>query len=450
MRPSAFLLAIVFLPICGIAAAKPAASKRKGEVMTQRVLYAPAPVSDAVRAAHPDFLGKTPSGAWFGVESEAALALRREDTTVRLVYPSRAEYEEEMQGLDEAQRAEALALRLKTWASRLQNEALTEIYFGEREYLARLAKASSQSGKSGEYFQQAFKDELSLIDLILNEDRFDTWPVQSQLEAVFEKLNTLNRDIERLQDQFKDNVPPIAPSLAAARKALAVSTEKAMQKYGLHKGVAATGNIFVSFERGFFIVPKSPHLAEELKEENRSVQEWKDGFVTVWEDWNLDVLNQVSKQHSILYLDMEDFNLDFARLTPAQRSRRFSERAGGIGTSEIAIHLANQELGLTLVGSRMGRLTAAKEPPVAAEISKLAEQESENLRETLAARGAWRRPEAGAGASILAAAEQGLAEARFWRDWGTVSHWNSEMQDLEKVLERKGRLVDSLRASGQG
>ena len=144
MRLRLALLALVFLPLGISPQAKPVQAKRKGAAMTQRVLYSPAPVSDAVREAKPGFLGKSAHGAWFSLDDAAALKLRKDDSSVTMLYPDRAEYDRALEGLDETQVQEAIAWRHKVWTPRAAPELMGDLFEKEKTFLARLARFSAQ------------------------------------------------------------------------------------------------------------------------------------------------------------------------------------------------------------------------------------------------------------------------------------------------------------------
>jgi len=421
-----------------------AAGKRKDGAMSQRVLYSPAPVDAAVREARPDFLGKGAAGSWFALDDAGALRLLKQGSAVSMLYPTREEYDLAMAGLSEAQAEEAVAWRIKVWTPRVKDEMMADLFGREQNFLARLARASAKPGAEGDAYKAAYRDDLRLLDHLLYEDRYKGWETRILLQTAFEAINDLNQDAAGLADKTRDQAAFPSAGRRAERLALATEIQKALRKHNPADKSRPSGQVAVAIQRGVYVTPNDPVRVKAIKEGHEPVQVWKDGFVTLWNDWDFASLTGEGKRVEILYLYAPNLLEDFSRLTEAQRALKFArlKEEGGV----VSDHLAYLQLHLALTLMNVGPLLAKAEPGLSDQIARQTAIESEDLRLALAARPAWGAArEAIEPIQLAAEAERGAAEFAFWRDWAAASRWIDQADAVAKVAAEKTASVASLK-----
>lgn len=405
--------------------------------MPQRVLFHPSPTAEWAKSLQVDALGRAPKGAWLAASDADALELLKRDRLTAMLYPSREAYDEAMEALPGPQIAEAVEKRLKTWTSEAESWILPHLFEREKGFLRRLG---------GNPSARAFLEpHLAILDKALIEGRYRNWQVTELLEALFEDLNYLIQDLESLEGRFGGRLPPQPAGLKAARLEAAVGLERALQRHGRKQGVPATGRVHANIKRGALIAPLDKGLVDGLEDAHRPVQAWKDGFVTPWEDWDLENLESRGKRVEILYFSEDGFLGDFLPLTPAQRARRLEKAAGRAATTGPADHLADLQVAFILTAGNAGRRLAGAEAGLAEQVARLRQSEVEALGALLAQTpGAQGR----SGGALAAEAEAGAAEAAFWLSWSAASRWMDIQEDLEKVLLAKRDQASALRKAG--
>jgi hypothetical protein len=258
-------------------------------------------------------------------------------------------------------------------------------------------------------------------------------------------LNEVNRDVEGLRAYVQDTSAFPAPELGSKRQALALETETIMQKYGLNTGAPPTGKVVLSIQRGVHATPNQPMLVKSMKASHEPVQEWQGGFVTVWNEWELERLREPGHKVEILYWRASYLLDDFSRLTAAQRAVKFGRLQKAPKAKALADYLADQHLGLALDLFNLAPLIAKAEPALSKHVAEQAAVEIEALRMALAARPTWGVGESEEAAGLFALAEKGAADFRFWQGWAAVSRWVDEAPDIDKVTDAKVAAVENLK-----
>lgn len=426
------------------------AAKRKGQAMTQRILFHPAPTADLVKNLKVETLGKIPKGTWFAADDATALELVKRDKSTQMLYPSREEYGESMEGLDAAQIAEAVNKRLQIWSAEAPSQVLPHLFEIEKTYLAKLAAGASDSKNDAKGLNGFYRRDLEILNLILIDSRFHYWKPGKLMEAAFEDLNDLNRDLESLEKRYGSMVQTPNADLVKVREALALNLEKGMQKYGLRKGAPASGKVHVNLKRGVYITPMDTMIFKGIEDNHEPVQAWKDGFVTMWEDWDFQSLEARGKKVHVLYLDENEFYGDYLSYTAAQRARQYAKRLKPVSSQSLAEQLANRQLSLVLAEFLIGPALEKTDPALASEIESHSKLETEALRSGLAIAAASdtaSTPSLPKGFSFQESGEKGFSEISFWLSWAQANQWADVLPELEKIHIAKRKFVDDLKAA---
>jgi hypothetical protein len=266
------------------------------------------------------------------------------------------------------------------------------------------------------------------------------------MEAAFDELNELNRDVESLSARFGAVFPAPEPGLLDAREALAGSLKRAMQGRGLRRGASPSGKVHADLKRGVYATPLDPLRVEGIREGHEPVQEWRNGYVTLWPDWDLGTLERGGGKAGILYLDEAEFYRDHLLLTAPQKAVAWSRRLKPVGAADLAAHLAERQLAVILIEMRAAPGLESADPVLAAEMKAHMKAETEALRVGLALAEPSLKPAKG---GLLEAGERGLAEMSFWLSWAAAAHWHDIQDDLEAAIGEKRAFLAAMR-SAQG
>jgi hypothetical protein len=255
-------------------------------------------------------------------------------------------------------------------------------------------------------------------------------------------LEGLNEETELLRTMFPGRLPAPDSTLASARDRLALELRraKALQSPGGPKPVPR--GLPQGRRRGWHVTPYDSALAHPPRgEESRPALRWKDGVVTVWEDWLVPGLEKRGFKASPLYLDEASLRRDFILFDPIQlpeRFRRQREAMAGIGPVE---RIASLQLELLLDGGGAVRDLAATHGKLAGYLREHFQAEEESLRSLLAAHPVWveGKSRAGTGDSVRELRRQ-AGELEFALAWARVSGWTGAVA-LERALEGKRRMT---------
>lgn len=411
----------------------------------QRILIHPAPDAGWAKGLAVDVLGRSPAGTWVAAGDADALELLKRDRATLPLFPTREEYDGAMVGLDPSQAAEAVDKRLKVWSAGASSHMLPHLLAGEKRYLAALARESlDAAAPDGGGTRRFYLRQFGILDRLLIAERFRNWEPARLLETAFEELNELNRDVESLSARFGAEFPAPAPDLTAAREALADALKQAMQRHGLRQGAPPSGKVHANLKRGVYVTPLDPLRVEGIREGHEPVQEWRDGYVTLWPDWDLGTLERGGGKAAILYLDEALFYRDHLLLTGAQKAVAWGRRLKPVAMPDLAAHLAERQMALILTGMRAAPGLEAVEPQIAEEMKGHMKAETEALRGGLALAAPALDPPGG---DLVAAGERGLAEMSFWLSWAAAAHWTDIQDDLDAALEEKRAFLAALRSA---
>jgi hypothetical protein len=412
--------------------------------MHRRILFHPAPDADWAKGLKPDVLGRSPAGTWLAVSDADALELLRRDRATLPLFATRQEFDEAMEGLDPAQAAEAVDKRLKVWSAGAASHVLPHLLAEEKRFLAALAKDSLEAPSSRGGARQFYLRQFGILDRLLIADRFRNWEPARLMETAFDELNELNRDVESLSARYGGLLPAPEPGLAEIRESLADALKQAMQRQGLRKGASPSGKVHANLKRGVYATPLDPVRVEGIREGHEPVQEWRNGYVTLWPDWDLGTLERGGGKADILYLDEAEFYRDHLLLTASQKAVAWGRRLKPVGSADLAAHLAERQLAVILIEMRAAPGFEAAEPVLAGEMRNHMKAETEALREGLAlAAPSLKLPKGG----LLETGERGVAEMSFWLSWAGASRWHDIQDDLEAAIGEKRAFLAALRAA---
>lgn len=408
--------------------------KGKGHPMTQRILFHPAPTADWVKGLKVETLGKIPRGIWLAADDATALELLKRDKSTLMLYPARAELNEAMEGLTEAETAEAVTLRLALVEANPQNESMVNFFTRARTTLAGMAAVSNMPGSAGSEMRSAYNRQLELLRILRGGDDKGGFGAVSLLEGAFAKLNLLNWEVEALHGHVGDALPPAEPDLDKSRLDLALQLELGSKKHGAHPGYVPKGRVDERLERGIHATPFDERLVRGIREGGEPVQEWKDGFVCIWSERQFGQLPIKEKKKAILYYDARTCQSDFMTLTKSQLLIRFSRRAKLSRAEDARAYLAQLKLEAVLELRNKEAGAARFEKPIAESMSRHAGKEAESLRQMLAGAPIWRQKQASGTDEIKAEMASALSEVEFWNAWATRSQWFRTLPMLEDIL----------------
>jgi hypothetical protein len=424
-------------------------SKRKGQAMTQRILYHKAPTAEFVKNLKVDILGQLPQGAWMATDDATALELLKRDKSTAMVYPSREKYDQAMEGLTPDQMAKAMALRLELWTARAKDEVLPYLYEVEVAYLTKLAVASADPKFNSKNLTKDLIDfynlEFEILDLTLFESRYKQWTPAALIEATFESLNPLNQDLESLTKRFGAATPVTKTEVLASRQKLALTLDSGLHKYGLKQGANPTGKVHASLLRGVYLTPFDAMRFQGIKESHEPIQEWSKGFVTAWEDWDLKSLESKGGKAQILYLNGSELLRGFMSLTAPQLENRFSKRLKPTSTADLAQYLASRQIVLALIEGRVGPALEKSDLAISQEIIAHLKLEKEELRSNLILANTLKVHPSSNGPTLLDQGEADFSEISFWVNWSQANHWDIALAELEKIQPAKRKFLDQLK-----
>lgn len=408
--------------------------KGKGNPMTQRILFHGAPTADWVKGLKVETLGKIPKGTWLAADDATSLELLKRDKSTLMLYPARAELNEAMEGLTEAETAEAVTLRLALVEANPQNESMPE--FGARMLatLAGMATVSNEPGSAGTDMRSEFDRQLELIRILRGGDDNGGFGAVSVFEGAFARLNLLNWEVEALRRHVGEALPPVEPELEKSRLDLALQLELGSKKHGAHRDYIPTGRVNERLERGIHATPFDERLVRGIREGHEHVQEWKDGFVCLWSEHQFDQFPMKEKKKGILYFDAQACQGDFMTLTKSQLKIRFSKRAKLSRPDDAREYLARLKLDVVLDLRVKAKGAARFEKPIAEAMSRHAGKEAESLRLLLAGNPVWRKKPVSGREEIKAEAASTLAEVEFWNAWAARNHWSLIQPMLENII----------------
>ena len=408
--------------------------KGKGRPMTQRILFHPAPTSEWVKGLKVETLGRIPRGAWLSVDDATALELLKRDKSTLMLYPTREEYQEAMEGLSEAETAEAVGLHHSIIAADPKSYSMP--YFSERglSILSAIASGSNEPGTAGTDSRSAFNRQLNLLRVIGGGDDDGGFGAISLFSSVFDPINELNWEVESLHKHVGDALPPVEPDLEKSRRELALQLQLGEKKQGVKYDHEPDGRVFVRLERGIYATPIDAMLVRGIRDGHEPVLEWKDGFVCAWSEFQFDEYPMKSKKKQILYFNANYFRTDHMSLTKSQLRVRFSKRGKLPLEDDAREHLANLKLGVVLNLGKKSKAAVKFDAPLADRMSRHAEMEAESLRKLLAAYPIWRKKKAYVPEEIRSESTAAIIEVEFWNAWAARNQWYLIQPQVEKVL----------------
>lgn len=417
-------------------------AKRKGPSMTERILFQSTPSSDWISGLKVEVLGKSPKGTWLAADDATALELLKRDKTTLALYPTRAVYIEAMEGLKEAEVTEAIHLRLALVEGNPESNSVPDFYFSEREGLEAIAAAADASGK-GAALDAAFAAQLDAIRSINGPDAYRGQDKISLLEGIFEDLNKLNWEEEALRRHPNVGLPPLEPALEKSRKELALEIQRAERQVGVKYDHEPEGRVLNRLERGIFAKPLDEKLVKGIADGHEPVHKWKDGFVAIWGEYQLQQVPMADKEKTFLYFDAEECTGEFMSLTKAQLTQAFNRKSKQTKASDAAAYLSR--LRLTLVLELLGRQEPVGKfnPALQVKFGTQAKREIAALQSFLASQHPWRKPSKPA-VALRAELQAPLKEIDYWRAWTAAKFWAHEQESLDRLSAAKGKVISLL------
>lgn len=429
------------------AAAPPSARPADSESST-RIAFASNPPAPSVPGLRT--LGRLDAGAWFSADTAALLALWKRDTAVWILFHDEAEYRDRMQGLASARRAEKVREALESARDNGDLRLLEHCARRERTVLAAIASESGRDApgdvaSAWKAIYHAQIQGMSALEPAVPEGR----QARDLLTRLHEMLEGLNEEAEVLGRLFPGRLPALDPSLAANRDSLALELKREKARLPPGGPEPAPRGPPQGRRRGWHVTPYDSALAHPPPgEDRRPALRWKDGVVTVWEDWLIPGLEKRGFKSKPLYLDEASLRRDLILFDPAQlpeRFRRQQEAMGGIAPIE---RLAFLQLELVLDGSAAARDLAASHGKLAGLVRAHLREEGEALRSLLARHPVWRADGKGGRAEEpVRQLERQARELEFALAWARLSGWTDAVAVLEEAL--KGRRGMILRARGR-
>lgn len=411
---------------------KPA--KRKGPPMKQRILFHPAPTVEWLKGLQVETLGKIPKGTWLAADDAVALELLKRDKSTLMIYPTREDYQEMMEGLSEAEIAEVMSRKHAVVSS--DPKAFTLPAFSERSMhlLSASASGSNEPGAFGQAMRTLFEREIQFLRVLMGGDDNGGIGAVSLFSNAFEPLNELNWEEEVLRKHVGAGLPPLDPSLEKSRSDLALHLQRGERKHGAKYDHEPTGRVWARLERGVYAVPLDTLLVEGIRSSHEPVVEWKDGFVCLWQESAFDQYPMKEKKKQILYFNGKRFQAEHMGLTRSQLRLRIAKRAKMPREDDAREYLADLKLDAVLdLGCKL-KAAERFDKPLSEMMSRHLGLETESLRKLLAAYPIWRKARKYTQEEINAGSSLALKELEFWNAWAAANHWPLQQEQLEGYL----------------
>lgn len=409
-------------------------AKGKGPVMTQRILFHPAPTPDWVKGLQVETLGRLPKGTWMAVDDATALELLKRDKSTLMLFPTGEDYREFIQGLDEKEVAEAVAKKHALVAADPKSYSLPFFSLEAMGLLSASASGSNAQGEEGKAMREEFRLQLSRLRIFSGgEDDGGAGPI-SLLDGAFDPQNELNWEEEALRKHVGGKLPPLDPILEKSRRDLALALELGMRRLGAKYEHEPTGRVWAGLERGVYATPLDEKLVQGIRSSHEPVLEWKGGFVVAWKEFEFDHLPMKEKKKQILYFDADVFRAEHMSFTRSQLRLRFAKRASQPLEVDAREYLARLKLDAILNLWRKVAAVARFDKPLSERMTRQVELESESLRHLLAAYPIWRKEVDISADQVRAGSEAAIGELEFWNAWAARNHWHLQQEQLEGYL----------------
>jgi hypothetical protein len=355
-----------------------------------------------------------------------------------VLYATRADHDEAMEGLAKDEKAEAIKLRLSLVEGNPRTETIPDWFLFERDALEAIAIASG--GGDGP-LDAAFRSQ---VDLLLGLNGADPYRGQDKLtllNGAFGDLNRLNWEEEALRRHPSVTLPPLDPALDKARKELALEIQRAGRALGVANANAPTGRVLDRLERGVFAKPYDEIVVRGIHDGHEPVQKWKDGFVAIWGEYQLGQVPMADKEKTILFFDADHALGIFLGLTPAQRMAAFGRQSKVPKSADASAYLARLKAVAML--ELLGRRThvAKFNPALADRFARHGELELRDLHAFLAAQKPWSRSRSKPLRSVL---EAPLKEMDFWAAWSAAKFWSEEQDRIDGIKAAKAKVLAAL------
>lgn len=435
MRPHSllFLSCTVLWTLLPIQAGAKSA-KGKGQAMTQRILFHPAPTTDWVRGLQVETLGRIPKGSWMAVDDASALELLKRDKSTLMLFPTREEYQEAMEGLDEAQTAKAVAMRQAVNAADPKSFSLPDYTEAVMSRLSASAAGSDEPGGAGQAMRASFDRELDLLVLMSGGNGEWGAGAVTLFSSSYDPLNELNWEEEALRKHVGDRLPPLDSALEGSRRDLALRLQQGMKRHGAKIDQEPTGRSWAGLERGIFVTPMDERLVSGIRSSHEAALEWKDGFVCAWKESGFGILPMKEKKKQILYFDAGVFRAEHGGLTVSQLRIRFARRAAQPLEADAREYLARLKLDAVLDLAGKLKPAARFDKPLADLMSRHLEAEKQGLRKLLSAYPIWRKSQKPSLEQIKAESAAALKDLEFWNAWAARNSWHLEQEQVEGFI----------------
>lgn len=402
--------------------------------MTERILFHPDPTVAWLKGLKVETLGRIPKGTWLAADDAVALELLKRDRMTLMLYPTREEYQEAIEGLDEAERGKAVALRQEILGFDPKSFSLPDFSGRSLAILSMAASGSEDPGPAGAGMRQAFKRHLGLIQVYAGgEDEGGSGKVPL-LDGMLEPLNTLNWEERVLGGHVGDALPSLDAALQASRKSLVLAIQQAMRRLGAKYEQEPTGEFLADLARGVFASPLDTTLVKGIRSSREPVLEWKDGFVCVWKESGFDHFPMQEKKKRILYFNARAFESEFRGLTAAQVRMSFEKRSRQPIEGDAREYLAQLKLSALLALRKKLAAVGRFDAKLSESMATQAELETASLRALLAAYPIWRAPKTHTPEDVKAAAASEIKDMEFWNGWVSAKQWHEQQADVERFL----------------
>jgi hypothetical protein len=417
------------------------AEAAKNAEASHRIAFASEPAAQTRNRNGLRILGRLDAGFWFSADTGSLLALRKRDSTVRILFHDLSEYHERVRGLAPGR----IAVKVREEMERIRDNGdlriLEHCARREREALSGIAAASGGPGETGSVWRALYHEQLKVMAALETPQPSGLEP-RELLSLLYGMLEELNEETELLRKMFPGRMPSPDASLESARDRLALDLRRAKALLSPGGPQPAPRGPPQGRRRGWHVTPYDSALAHPSRgEDSRPALRWKEGVVTVLDDWRVPSLEKRGFKASPLYLDEASLRRDFILFDPVQlpeRFRRQREAMAGIGPVE---RIASLQLELLLDGGGAVRSLAATHGKLAGYLRVHLQAEEESLRSLLAAHPVWVEGERRKGAGDTEGRLRRQAgELEFALAWARLSGWNGAVA-LESALDGKHGMI---------
>jgi hypothetical protein len=366
-------------------------------------------------------LRKLDSGFVEAVPTHAIGTLLAKEPTLPILYFSREEYDEAIEGLSGPEIDNALRKRLRDWSPNAPGYGLNWIAEQERRCLSltSLAEASSNPATSAR-LKEHFEKSLDLLLTLSGESRYsdDSLPtlivyvVEGDAKVRGEFLDAAAVAQHRGDTQEADRYAQLAKRIEGYLQSLGRILE------GLGRPEYGDALPYVPLVRGVFIRPRDADLARSIIARCEPPIEWKDGLVAPWAMEDFPALEKRGKSVHVLYLNSGLLAQDVLDLTPAQRDREFAKRfenGWGASAEERRPYLAGLWLGQHLLRRIALARARAHDQTVSGILGKEVTEEAQELQTELALHPVWLdgKPQSATPDTLKKCEEQLVDDAKF-------------------------------------